>query len=419
MLLCENQENHFRNSLFISSFTTSVSRMLNRIFEQLRTIVYRVNLFETGSTDERIIQHQRLTTRIYITLTFIILLFIGIVTLTLERSISAYIPSPPQNTFQQLFKVYPSTLQCPCYQIAIQYQSFTDVRFQFHQVCTSSFVSDHRIRSISVDENNLQMSFFWQIIAGLCQLSQSSIEMIIDQFAVTDLLTPTAIDSNLLRIQTQEAFDNLLSETRMVFFRNLVSIQRIITGNQLVSALDTNFEARWALVESQQQPTLIRHLVDGCSCLNLNGCPRPSMSGIVSDCLMMNGVLQSSLQCYYDAMCLAQLHPSTTILNPLISENNHQSKINSTIEDLLNRFLIDQLTIEIDFDRYYHACQPKYCSYSYRRRFDLLFTLTIMIGILSGLNVVLRFLSLFIAKKLFRRRLVTSNNQSIGTPSKC
>ena len=88
------------------------------------------------------------------------------------------------------------------------------------------------------------------------------------------------------------------------------------------------------------------------------------------------------------------------------------------MEDLLNRFMVDQLSIEVDYRRFYEECQPRYCTYSYRRRFDLLYTLTIMVGIFSGLNLVARFLSPIIAKKFTRRRAViimeteASENQS-------
>ena len=172
------------------------------------------------------------------------------------------------------------------------------------------------------------------------------------------------------------------------------------------------------MVSGQWQPTLFDNVVDGCSCLNFNGCPQSSTSGIVSDCLMMNGVLQSSLQCYYNETCLTQLHPSMPSMGRLSADNDHQSTMNSTVEDLLDRFLLDQLSIEVDFGRFYRECQPKYCSYSYRRRFDFLYTLTIMVGIFSGLNLVVRFLSPFIAKKFARRRAaiiiqpVASENQS-------
>ena len=392
--------------------------MCSSMLQRLQCHIVRLNVFGSSSTDESIIKQERWTTRIYLVAMFFLLLLSGSVVLTMERSITAYVSSPTQDTFQHLSDAFSSTLQCPCTQVATQCQTFANVYFRLHQVCGSAFVTAQWIRAISIDPDQLQMSFFWQIISGLCQLSQSSIQTILDQFSVTPLLAPTAIDVDLLRIQTRAAFNSLLVNTRSIFFRNLFAIQRVITGNQFVSGLATNFEARWSIVDDKRQPILFANVFDGCSCLNFDGCPRPSMSGITSDCLMMNSVLQSSLKCYYNETCLSQLHPSMSPMSTLNSDNDQHSTMNSTMEDLLNRFMVDQLSIEVDYRRFYEECQPRYCTYSYRRRFDLLYTLTIMVGIFSGLNLVARFLSPIIAKTFTRRRAViimeteASENQS-------
>lgn len=70
------------------------------------------------------------------------------------------------------------------------------------------------------------------------------------------------------------------------------------------------------------------------------------------------------------------------------------------MQELLQKFLFDQLSIEVNFTKYYRQCQPNYCSYSYRRRFDLFYALTIMIGIFGGFYIVLRFLCPYIARKI-------------------
>lgn len=380
--------------------------MWHGLFERIRIFFFRLNLFDNDSTDAIVIENQRFTTRIYLSSMFILLLLISLVTLPMERSHTGYVSSPTETTFQHLSSAYSSTLQCPCRDISILYQSFAHIRYHFHQVCSSALITDDWIRSISTDLDQLEMSFFWQTIAGFCRLSQTSVETTIDQFHVTALISTMTINEDLLQLQTQAAFDSILLDTRSLFFRNLMAIQHITAGNQFVSGLDTNVGARWSISHSELQPILSDHTSDNCSCANLDGCPRPSIEGIVSDCLMINGVLQSSLRCYFNQTCFSQLHPrvtsSITILNP---ENNHQANMNSTVEGLLNRFFLDQLSVQLDFTRYYQQCQPIYCSYSYRRRFDFVYVVTTIIGIVGGLNVVLRFLCPLIAKKISSRRV--------------
>ena len=178
--------------------------MCDNVFQRIEHCVFQLNVFESGSTDESIIKQERLATRIYLVAMLVLLLLSSCVVLTMERSITAFVSSPTQETFQHLSNVFPATLQCPCAQVATRYQTFTNIQFQLHHVCASSFVTEQWIQAISIDPEHLQMSFFWQIIAGLCQLSQSSIQTILDQFAVTAFLTPTAIDVDLLRIPTRD-----------------------------------------------------------------------------------------------------------------------------------------------------------------------------------------------------------------------
>ena len=398
----------------------TLAAMFGALFERIRNFLYRLNLFDDDPTvDGTVVEKQRFATRIYLSFMCTLLLLIGIVTLTMERSLTGYVSSPTEPAFRHLSSAYSSTLQCPCRDIAILYQSFAHIHPQFHQVCSSAFVTDEWIRSISTDLEHLEMSFFWQIIAGFCRLSQTAVNATIDQFHVTALISTIAVAEDPLRIETRAAFDAVLSSSRSLFFRNLIAIQRATAGNQFVSALATNFDAQLILVDQQLQPNFFSRISGNCSCLNLEGCPRSSVEGLVSDCLMINAALQSSLQCYFNQTCLSHLHPAlASSINRLNPDNNHQSNVNSTIEDLLNRFLLDGLSIEVDFAVYYQNCQPYYCSYNYRRRFDYEYAVTTIIGIFSGLNVVLRLLCPRIAKTFSSRRVVPTKEPASRSQSK-
>ena len=376
------------------------------MLERIRIFLFRLNLFDDDSTNSTIIQQQQLATRIYICTMVMVLIYTALITVPMQRSIIVHTTSPSETTFRHLSSAYSSTLQCPCREISILYQSFADIQYHLHQICSGAFITDEWIRSISIDVDHLEMSFFWQIMAGFCRLSQTSIETAIDQFHVSSLISPVAIDEDLLRTKTQAAFDSILSNARSLFSRNLMAIQRVTTANLFVSGLATNFDAQWSTIDGGAEPMLLARSFDQCSCLSMDGCPRSSIEGIVFDCLMVNGVLHSSLRCYFNQTCLSQLHPyGTSSINVLNPESNHQANITSTVQELLQRFLLDELNIEVDFGRYYEQCQASYCSYSYRRRFDIVYALTTMIGIFGGLNIVLRFVCPLISKKIFSRRI--------------
>ncbi|CAF3037218.1 unnamed protein product [Rotaria sp. Silwood2] len=244
-----------------------------------------------------------------------------------------------RHEFETIFEHYSSTITCPCSKLAIPYGAFTSVKIQFHQVCLSLFTSQTWIDSIYVDrkfssvklENNFlsTLSAFWQIIAGFCELSNTTINNGIAQFNVTTLLSPMAVNQNMVRIQSRVALTTIISTVRSTLIRNLLAIERITGGNQLVSGLAKNFYAHFTSAELQSNSILSARAYANCSCLNTNGCPHPAtfyysakessipIPGMQSDCLIVDAVLNSSLECYYDRTCVNRLHPAVVNIEPL------------------------------------------------------------------------------------------------------
>ena len=392
--------------------------MIRRLLIQFWKFFLRLNLFESDSTDGQMIEVERWSTRLYLIAMLLLLSISSIISLSMVHSIDGYAAYPTQKTFEQLVEDHPSTLKCPCTQLSIAYGLFSQVNVQFHQVCSSSFVSAKWIQSIWIDDyysfsfyqNDVRrtLSVFWQIIAGFCQLSDISINSTIERFEETLLLTPLALSENLLRTETRTTFDILVSSTYATFSRNLLALESATAGNQLVSGLATNFRAHFS---SDSRLLLSPRTVGNCSCLNLEGCPRPSVDetfnsipGLISDCLMIEGTLQSSLECYYNISCTSLLHPSESSIQTLKMENNHYSLLNWTLERLLRNFMIEQVFIVLEFDRFYENCRPVFCSYTYSRRFDLLHTITIEIGVYGGLSVILAFIVPILVKEIIKRK---------------
>lgn len=95
---------------------------------------FQINGFEDGSTDSNIIFIQRCSSWFYL-ITFVtvisILLFY---TARGSQTTTVKVEHPSLSTFEYLLKVYPTTLQCPCSNIHVQYSTFVQVYFRFHQV---------------------------------------------------------------------------------------------------------------------------------------------------------------------------------------------------------------------------------------------------------------------------------------------
>lgn len=398
-----------------------VLSMARNFWSSIRQFFWKLNLFESESDDVHVIACEQLSTRIYIIIMFMLLFTASIVALCISHSTLGYVSMPSQTIFEQLVQSHSLTLKCPCSQLSVVYETFSTVKVRFHQVCSSHFVSQQWIDSVYTNSNDSiplvpndprpTMSAFWQIVAGLCQLSNMSVNYAVAQFHATSLLVPLALSADTVRTESQVTYNTLMAVTQSTFLRSLLTIEGMIASNQLVSGLQTNFYARFGGVDQPLRPVFAPRMYENCSCLSLHGCPRPAtdrnmnpIPGIILDCLMMDATLESSLECYYNRSCISSLHPSMSLIEALKTSNETQSKATWTLGELVEISMVEEVAVTIAFDRFYRQCKPTYCSYVYSRSFDIIFAGTTVIGLYGGLALILSVLVPFIAKRMIEWR---------------
>jgi hypothetical protein len=329
--------------------------------------------------------------------------------------------------FSQLAHAYPNTLHCPCSKFGITYNTFVTTQVNFHQVCSSQFIQQKWINMLftnenisinSIDDFRVTLSFFWQTIAGLCVVSNRSWDDVVASFGATRILTSTAMAEKFVRSQTQAALRNQIALSKATLIRNILAVRRITSGNKIVSALQTNFYLRFPPehLGPWKSPKMTPRMFNNCSCLNIEGCPRPAtindsyghivtVPGMMMDCLIVDATLASTLECYYNQTCLSLLHGLLSInIQPLSNSSNKYFSIHSTVQTLLNEIMIDETISDIRFDSYYSQCNPAFCSYSYTHRFDILFIFTTIIGIAGVLSLTIRLIAPLIVAAILRSK---------------
>ncbi|CAF3324431.1 unnamed protein product [Rotaria sp. Silwood2] len=358
---------------------------------------------------------------------FISLTTIGIIALCIIRTKNVDVNSPSYIDFQFLNEHYSSTLRCPCSQLTIFYETFTRVNVKFHQVCSSKFVSATWIESIYENHNGSSsfsktdvhstLTNFWQTIAALCRISKSSINDALAQFNASTCLSPMATTKEVVRMETDAELDALVTSFQSIIMRDLLTIQHLTAGNQVVSSLATNFDAHLVSSGLGFELRLSPKIFGNCSCLNVHGCSRQlyfdylinqtmiAIPGMTSNCLMVNAVLDSSLECYYNLSCINLLHASMNNIEFLKIDGKSDFMPNSTIRAILNDLMTEEIKVKVDFNNYYAQCKPTHCSYVYSHRCDVLFAITTMIGVYGGLSVFLNFIIPVIVKRSLRDRM--------------
>jgi hypothetical protein len=65
---------------------------------------------------------------------------------------------------------------------------------------------------------------------------------------------------------------------------------------------------------------------------------------------------------------------------------------------MFDDLFIEQQRTKVVYSRYYVRCNPSACTYLYTRRFDLVFMLTIVVGVVGGLATILKLLTPFLVR---------------------
>ncbi|CAF4136534.1 unnamed protein product, partial [Adineta steineri] len=217
----------------------------------LKNYLRNLNVFPPSSNSEELeddTQHQSniIATRIFI-LTLILSLFgISIALLLMYQTTMITINHPTREQFELL----PKTAKCSCSRISFSYGKFTSLQTNFHQVCSSDFVTDRWLKAISsgVDSTYFYMQDFrtygsaqFQALAAFCRLSKASTDQSITYFYQSTLLSPQVLSENVFQSQIRESINQFQTTASNTFKSQLRLINEMIIHNQLVSGLMTNF----------------------------------------------------------------------------------------------------------------------------------------------------------------------------------
>ena len=191
-------------------------------------------------------------------------------------------------------------------------------------------------------------------------------------------------------------------------------IRSINDGNGMISTYGTNFEyiIPWYEFYGSYAPTQALIYDDNCSCglhsncttqasfIRTNSTEVNPIKGSKIGCTPSESFLASTLECFYDQSCINLIQEYTNYTNdtnatnsPLpLSTTTNQSSINTTIAELINNLFVEQWITTKNYSLYYEQCAPLLCSYTYIQQFNLLYTVTLLIGLQGGLTIVLKWI---------------------------
>ncbi|CAF0944033.1 unnamed protein product [Adineta ricciae] len=441
-----------------------VERVHRRLIDRLRTIVQNVinslyatmtelNIFKArdfGGNCDRVTlkRNGQWATRLYIILFITSLTIFISYTIVQPRAVTQSFNEPSFSFYNHLTEMYGDKLQCSCSQIASPYAQFVSIQPIFHSVCSSQFVSetwrmallDGLVSNLTIYEERDYRRFLsahLQYLQGLCQLSQTSVTNAINEFLTSLLITVEILPQNTFQNRLSALVEQTKSNAPILFSNLMFAKQSIFHGNALMTSYGTNFQYYSSLVRYTPYwicvQTEAKIYDDNCSCglsptcvTQANFIEQDSLKivlikGMKMGCTPSESFFASTLECFYDQLCLDLIQNYTNYkhsLTPLATATLTRFPQNTTISEFVEDLFIESWSTDINYPLYYQQCLPSICYYISVEKFNVFYIITLILGLQGGLSIVLKFICpklIRILSKIYLERKQTTSVVSPGT----
>ncbi|CAF1056856.1 unnamed protein product [Adineta steineri] len=416
--------------------------MISHVIKLLYTTLVELNIFSSrdlGSDINRATakRYGQWATRLYFILFIISLTILIFYTIIQPHPLTKKFDQPSFNSYNHLREIYGDDLKCSCSRIASTYDQFVNIQSVFHSICSSQFVSDEwRNNIINGLAANLSiyeqkdyrrfLSAHLQYLQRLCQLSQQSVNNSINEFLTSLLVTNELLSQNDFHNRLAKLIEQSKSNTPVLFSHLLFFTQSIIHANAFESTYGTNFEYIGVLnIDYNQFNFYSKPIIydNECSCglfptcttqahfIERNISKKISVKGMKMGCTPSESLLASTLECFYDQSCLDLIQQYTSYRNssqPLSTTSNGFSQ-NTTINELIKNLFVEDWSTNMSYSSYYQQCLPLLCSYTTIKKFNVFYTITLILGLQGGLTIVLKWICpklVRIGSKIYQSRKV-------------
>ncbi|CAF1519348.1 unnamed protein product [Adineta ricciae] len=348
-----------------------------------------LNVFSSiiPSIDPNEIQIERLATRIYILLFILISLPLLLVNILSIRFATETITNPTESVFAELHFHYGNYLQCPCTKSTIFYGEISNNIYRMHTICNDS----HFINRDWLVEFPLEIKRQLTVLANICQRSRTTVDLADLIFASLILQTDYVLSREILDARLRAVYHQLQAQTKTEILTPFQLNRILIHTDKLLRNSDTQIYHPSGEIET------IFNSYDNetCNCVLTSTCLSEIVSSFYTGCYPIDALLQSTLECFFNVDCVTLLESfrleqmyNITILD----SNDTRFSLNTTIESIFNGLMLEEWYIKINYTEYYLTCNPTHCTYSYPKKGNFISVVILLLGLLSGLNVILKLL---------------------------
>ena len=407
------------------------------IWIKIKQMLIKFNIF-SNNPYHYIDDHQgRLATRVYLLLMTVLLITLIIYTDQSIQTFTITLQSPSQSQYEHLQQLYSDSLRCPCSNISIPYGDFLQVTPTYHQLCSSTFVQPDWYRSLHYAYGFVLVitflafaSSYFQALAFFCLLANDTFNAAYDRFRSTSYIHGQVIPRLSFMKQMNALIQAFLETSHDEFLYTISLLDDLLHVDQYVSGLETNTYFRLNYVDNQSTSSPYRvypifktyndapeyrchcGIMKNCMVINDSHSIGVNPIGISIGCTLLDTTLKSSLACWFDHLCFvdfttyigffsSDLPTNVSLLN---STAPSRFLVNDTMESIVNEMMIEYYNTTVTYEHYYDKCHPLSCTYTYEEKSNLIYVVTTIIGLVGGLNVILRLVSPLLVKLYFRQQ---------------
>ncbi|CAF1685887.1 unnamed protein product, partial [Adineta ricciae] len=313
---------------------------LTKLINLLASTLLNLNIFPRRIFGGRITHHKakyfgQLSTRLYIVLLIISMSILTFYNVIQSRIITNNFHKPSIDIYNDLLLSHSDTLQCRCSSISSTYNHFVQIQPIFHSICSSTrrFLYAHL-----------------QLLSGLCSEAIHSVNSYIAQLLSSFFLTDQLVSPITLQTRINTLVNSGQSNAPASFKSRLSLLRAINYGNAIVSAYGTNFEFFNPWVNETYSVAITQPIiyVDGCSCATSMNCTTQAgfiakdsstvipVTGLKMGCTPSEALLSSTLECFYDLLCINLIlqHTNNTNISSSLSTDTSRYLLNATVMEL-------------------------------------------------------------------------------------
>jgi hypothetical protein len=198
-----------------------------------------------------------------------------------------------------------------------------------------------------------------------------------NSFLATSDVSSQMKDSHLFDLDTNSTLNDFYSSISNNFIHTLEMFNGFTQASGLISVYSTNWNPYFLDLTEDNSMYFQSQSYGECDCAISSSCIQNSTPNVVG-CSPVESLLQSTLECLYDQLCINQM--CSIIQSPYfpkpLDKNKSRFPVNSSIQSIVAEMFIELWFTNISYENYFEQCHPNSCSYTFTERSNLLYVLT-------------------------------------------